>query len=70
VVCGVMEHIEEAGVHSGDSACAPAAVLAAAGRSSHEIKRRPAIKLALELGVNGLMNVQFAVHDGRSTCSR
>jgi carbamoyl-phosphate synthase large subunit len=58
VIAGVMEHIEEAGVHSGDSGCslppvhAPPAVLA-------EI-RRTTIALARELGVVGLMNVQFA----------
>jgi carbamoyl-phosphate synthase large subunit len=62
VVGGVMEHIEEAGVHSGDSACAlppyslPAPVIA-------EIKRQ-ACALAVELGVIGLMNTQFAVRDG------
>ncbi|QDU58475.1 carbamoyl-phosphate synthase large subunit [Aeoliella mucimassa] len=61
IVPGVMEHIEEAGVHSGDSACAippyslPGPVVA-------EI-RAAAVALAKELGVNGLMNVQFAVQD-------
>jgi carbamoyl-phosphate synthase large subunit len=63
VVCGVMEHIEEAGIHSGDSACAlppfslPADVVA-------EISRQ-AIALARHLKVVGLMNVQFAVQAGR-----
>jgi carbamoyl-phosphate synthase large subunit len=62
VVGGVMEHIEEAGIHSGDSACAlppyslPADII-------DEVKRQ-ARMLATELGVIGLMNVQFAVHDG------
>jgi len=62
VVGGVMEHIEEAGIHSGDSACAlppyslPADIL-------DEVKRQARV-LATELGVVGLMNVQFAVHDG------
>jgi len=62
VVGGVMEHIEEAGIHSGDSACAlppyslPAEVIA-------EVKAQ-AGKLATELGVVGLMNVQFAVVEG------
>jgi carbamoyl-phosphate synthase large subunit len=62
VVGGVMEHIEEAGIHSGDSACAlppyslPADIV-------DEIKRQ-ARMLATELGVVGLMNTQFAVHDG------
>jgi carbamoyl-phosphate synthase large subunit len=59
VIGGVMEHIEEAGIHSGDSACSippyslkPEVV--------QEIKRQTRA-LALELGVVGLMNVQFAV---------
>jgi carbamoyl-phosphate synthase large subunit len=67
IVAGVMEHIEEAGVHSGDSACAipphslPAEVI-------DEIKAA-ATGLARSLGVVGLMNVQFAVkrEDGRQT---
>jgi carbamoyl-phosphate synthase large subunit len=59
LIGGVMQHIEEAGVHSGDSACVipphslPAGVVA-------EIKRQ-ARELARELNVRGLMNVQFAV---------
>ncbi len=59
VVGGVMQHIEEAGIHSGDSACVlppyslPAAVI-------DEIKQQ-AIKLASALQVKGLMNIQFAV---------
>jgi carbamoyl-phosphate synthase large subunit len=62
VVGGVMEHIEEAGIHSGDSACSlppyslPADII-------DEVKRQGRM-LATELGVIGLMNVQFAVHDG------
>ncbi|MBT0669048.1 carbamoyl-phosphate synthase large subunit [Novosphingobium profundi] len=62
VVAGVMQHIEEAGVHSGDSACTipayslPPAIIAEMERQSHA--------LALGLGVRGLMNVQFAVKDG------
>ncbi|WP_094751799.1 carbamoyl-phosphate synthase large subunit [Psychromonas sp. CD1] len=61
VIGGIMEHIEQAGVHSGDSACSlPAYTL------SQEIqdKMRANIKaLALELGVIGLMNTQLAVKD-------
>jgi carbamoyl-phosphate synthase large subunit len=63
LVAGVMEHIEEAGIHSGDSACSlppyslPAAALA-------EIERA-AVALAQALGVRGLMNLQVAVKDGR-----
>jgi len=61
VICGVMEHIEEAGIHSGDSACAlppyslsPAVV--------DEIRQQTE-RLAMRLGVVGLMNVQYAVKD-------
>jgi carbamoyl-phosphate synthase large subunit len=62
VVAGVMQHIEEAGIHSGDSACTlppyslPGDVIA-------EMERQ-AEALAMGLGVRGLMNVQFAVKDG------
>ncbi|WP_252257730.1 carbamoyl-phosphate synthase large subunit [Erythrobacter aurantius] len=61
-IAGVMQHIEEAGVHSGDSACTlppyslPAEIVA-------EMERQ-AEALARALGVRGLMNVQFAVKDG------
>jgi carbamoyl-phosphate synthase large subunit len=63
VVAGIMEHIEEAGVHSGDSACSlppfslPKSIV-------DEIDKQ-ARALALELGVVGLMNIQFAVKEGR-----
>ncbi len=61
-VAGVMEHIEEAGIHSGDSACAlPPYTLGAAVIREME---RQAATLAKALGVVGLMNVQFAVKDG------
>ena len=62
VVAGVMQHIEEAGVHSGDSACClpphslPPAVVG-------EI-RRQSVALGRELGIRGLMNIQFAVRHG------
>jgi carbamoyl-phosphate synthase large subunit len=59
VIGGVMEHIEEAGIHSGDSACSlPPHSLSAA--ITEEIKKQTEA-LAKELGVIGLMNVQFAV---------
>jgi carbamoyl-phosphate synthase large subunit len=59
VVGGVMEHIEEAGIHSGDSACAlPPYSLAP--EVIGEIERQ-SVALARELGVIGLMNVQFAI---------
>jgi carbamoyl-phosphate synthase large subunit len=67
IVAGVMEHIEEAGVHSGDSACCiPPHSLAA--EVVAEIKLA-ATRMARSLGVVGLMNVQFAVkkEDGRPT---
>ena len=63
VVCGVLEHIEEAGIHSGDSACTippyslPAEVIDRLKEQSR--------KLAEALGVRGLMNVQWAVRGGR-----
>jgi carbamoyl-phosphate synthase large subunit len=59
---GVMEHIEQAGVHSGDSACSlPPFSLSA--DVIEEIKRQTAA-MARALNVKGLMNVQFAVQDG------
>jgi carbamoyl-phosphate synthase large subunit len=59
VVAGIMEHIEEAGVHSGDSACSlPPYTLEK--DVVREIERQMKV-LALELGVIGLMNAQFAV---------
>jgi carbamoyl-phosphate synthase large subunit len=61
-VCGILQHIEEAGVHSGDSACAiPPHSLEP--RIIAEIDRQTR-ELALALKVRGLMNVQFAVKDG------
>ncbi|HBZ45380.1 MAG TPA: carbamoyl phosphate synthase large subunit, partial [Maritimibacter sp.] len=61
-VAGIMEHIEEAGVHSGDSACSlPPYSLSA--EIIDELKRQ-SVALAKELHVVGLMNVQFAVKDG------
>jgi len=59
VIGGVMQHIEEAGIHSGDSACViPPYSLSA--ELTAEIKSQ-ARKLAAELQVKGLMNIQFAV---------
>ncbi|MCO6393642.1 MULTISPECIES: carbamoyl-phosphate synthase large subunit [Corynebacterium] len=58
---GVMEHIEEAGIHSGDSACAlPPMTI---GPEDIEKVRRSAEALAHGIGVTGLMNVQFALKD-------
>lgn len=62
VVAGILQHIEEAGVHSGDSACTippyslPADIIA-------EIRRQAEL-LAINLHVRGLMNIQFAVKNG------
>ncbi|HYA31751.1 MAG TPA: carbamoyl-phosphate synthase large subunit, partial [Thermodesulfovibrionales bacterium] len=62
VIGGVMEHIEEAGIHSGDSACSlPPYSLSA--DIVNEIERHTR-SLAKELNVIGLMNIQFAVKDG------
>ncbi|MFN3226711.1 MAG: carbamoyl-phosphate synthase large subunit [Hyphomicrobiales bacterium] len=61
-VCGIMEHIEEAGIHSGDSACAlPAHTLSDATLDELETQTK---KLALALNVGGLMNVQYAIKNG------
>jgi len=59
VIGGIMEHIEEAGIHSGDSACSlpPYSISA---QVVDEIRRQTAL-MALELNVKGLMNVQFAL---------
>ena len=78
VIAGIMQHIEEAGIHSGDSSCVlPAADLAP---STLETIRTYTRKLALALNVVGLVNLQFAIqrrsgeagsgvrHRGESTC--
>jgi len=61
LIAAVMQHVEEAGVHSGDSTCvlpAPSLTLAAALEVEHVVKR-----LGLALGVVGLLNVQLAIAD-------
>ena len=61
-VCGIMEHIEEAGIHSGDSACSlPPHSLSVATIAELERQTRA---LALALEVKGLMNAQYAIKDG------
>ena len=62
IIGGIMEHIEEAGIHSGDSACSlpPYSV----GPEMVAEIRRQTVLMALELNVKGLMNVQFAIKDG------
>ena len=59
---GIMQHVEEAGVHSGDSACVlPPHSL---GGEMLEQLRRATCDIALEIGVVGLINVQYAIHAG------
>ncbi len=58
----VMQHIEEAGIHSGDSACSLPPVSISA-ELQEEVKEQTA-KIALNLGVVGLMNIQYAIHKG------
>ncbi len=61
-ICGIMEHIEEAGIHSGDSACSlPPYSLDAATIAELERQTRA---MALALEVKGLMNVQYAIKNG------
>ncbi len=61
VIAGILRHIEEAGIHSGDSA----AVLPPLGVEERHTREMSAIaeRIALRLGVVGLMNVQFAIHE-------
>ena len=59
LVCGIMEHIEEAGIHSGDSACAlPPYTI---GKDLTDELKKQTYALAKELEVCGLMNIQFAI---------
>ena len=63
VIAGIQEHIEEAGIHSGDSSCVLPAVRT---EPEHvETMRLYTRKMARALGVRGLMNVQFAIKDHR-----
>ena len=62
VIGGIMQHIEDAGVHSGDSACVlPPYLLGANELDEIRDKTR---RFALELGVVGLLNIQYAIRDG------
>ena len=63
VIAGIMQHIEEAGIHSGDSSC----VLPAVDLSDEVLHtiRTHTRKLALSLGVIGLVNIQFAIQRGK-----
>ncbi|MEQ3653010.1 MAG: carbamoyl-phosphate synthase large subunit, partial [Glaciecola sp.] len=61
VIGGIMEHIEQAGVHSGDSACSlPPYTLS---EEIQDVMRKQVTEMALELEVVGLMNTQFAIKD-------
>jgi carbamoyl-phosphate synthase large subunit len=63
IIGGIMEHIEEAGIHSGDSACViPPYSISSAVLNEILIATKA---MALELGVVGLMNVQYAIKNGR-----
>src|SRR5690606_2159462 len=61
IICGIMEHIEEAGIHSGDSAC----VMPPRTLSENVLNkiREYTAKLGEALSVRGLMNIQYAVKD-------
>ena len=62
VIGGVMQHIEDAGIHSGDSACVLPPVRIAA--EYQDVMRKHTVALAKALGVVGLINVQYAIRDG------
>ena len=60
---GILEHIEEAGIHSGDSACSlPTVSIQPAMLAAIEEETKT---IALGLGVKGLLNIQYAIHDGK-----
>jgi carbamoyl-phosphate synthase large subunit len=63
VIAGVMQHIEEAGIHSGDSSCVLPAV--SIGEPQHRTLCDYTIRLARELNVVGLMNIQYAIQQGQ-----
>ena len=62
VIGGVMQHIEDAGIHSGDSACVLPPVRIPA--EYQDVMRQHTVALAKALGVVGLINVQYAIRDG------
>ena len=63
LIGGIMEHIEEAGIHSGDSSC----VLPSASIPDEQLAqiRDYTVRLAKALSVRGLMNIQYAIHQGK-----
>jgi carbamoyl-phosphate synthase large subunit len=66
IVAGVMEHIEEAGIHSGDSSCSLPPV--SLEDEMVERIREAVVRIGLELGISGMLNVQFAVKDDALYC--
>ncbi|MGE5099298.1 MAG: carbamoyl-phosphate synthase large subunit [Deltaproteobacteria bacterium] len=62
VIGGIMQHIEDAGIHSGDSACVLPPYLV--GERDMQSMREQTVSLALALGVVGLINVQYAIKNG------
>jgi len=62
-IAGIMQHIEEAGVHSGDSACSIPTY--SINKKQIELIKENTIKMANKLNVKGLMNVQFAIKDDK-----
>ncbi len=62
VIGGVMQHIEDAGIHSGDSACVLPPVRIST--EDQDVMRKHTVALAKALGVVGLINVQYAIRDG------
>ncbi len=63
LIAGIMEHIEEAGVHSGDSSCVLPAI--SLGEAEVATIRDYTVRMARALQVIGLMNVQYAIKDGK-----
>jgi carbamoyl-phosphate synthase large subunit len=63
VVAGIMQHIEEAGIHSGDSSCVLPTV--SIGEEQLQHLREYTVRLARALNVVGLMNVQYAIQNGK-----
>ena len=62
-IAGIMQHIEEAGIHSGDSACSIPTY--SINKKQIELIKENTIKMANKLNVEGLMNVQFAIKDDK-----
>ena len=68
-VAGIMEHIEEAGIHSGDSACSLPPYTLGKKIINKEIEKQTR-QLAIALKVKGLINIQFAVKGSEILCFR